>query len=201
MCSSPAQDPNLYSCHLERGQLFRNPPSPPHQPAQPQPPAHVFQVTRHPHGISPTKLKNSKKIPINSKRNQKNIQSACHTCDNVIRPERGTDESPPTQTLAPICIFETVCHPYGIGPAKPVIRVPQAEMPTSVHPTQSDWVTVRLEPPSHPAGPIQHHHGQLVPVSGICSIPLLQSLSTLISQFTTLPPPLPGQFLSLFTLS
>ena len=164
-------------------------------------PIGVFETVQHPHGISPTKLKFTKKIPINSKKHQKNIQSACHACDNVIQPERVTDKSPPTRTLPPVRILETVRHPHRIGPSKPVIRVPWAEMPTSAHPTQLDWATVRSEPPSHPAGPVQRHHGQLVPVLGIHSIPLLQSLSTFISHFSTLPPLLPGQFLSLFAPS
>ena len=167
-------------------------------------PVSIFKTVQHPHKISPTKPKfTRKKIPINLEIFQKNIQQAHCTCGDILQPKQGTDELPPTQTPAPppACVFEMVHHPYGIGPAKPVIRVPWVDMSTSVHPTQSDRAVVKLMPLSHLTTPIQHCHRRLAPVSGICSIPLLQSFSSFISHFTSLPSPLPGQFLSCFTLS
>ena len=70
VCSRPAQDPNLYWGPLKR--CFPLPPCglPPqlHQPAQPRPPPHIFQVAWHPHSILPIKSKNSKKFRKKSKK-------------------------------------------------------------------------------------------------------------------------------------
>jgi hypothetical protein len=82
-------------------------------------------------------------------------------------------------------VFETVRHLHGIGPNKPVIRVPaRTEMAKSTYPALSDQDIAKSTPPSHPAAPIQCHCGQLVPVSSnqmFCSIPSHRTLSSFIS--------------------
>jgi len=109
--------------------------------------------------------------------------------------------TPPTPT--PTHIFETVQHLHGIGPNKPVIRVPvRMEMATSTHPAPSDWAIVKSEPPPHPAAPVQCRCGQLVSVSGnqmFCSFPLHHAFSSFISQFISLSFPFPGRLFSCFT--
>jgi hypothetical protein len=105
---------------------------------------------------------------------------------------------PPTP--APICIFETVRHPHGIGPNKPVIRVPaRMEMATSTHPALSDQAIVKSAPPLHPPASVQCRCGQLVPVSGnqvFRSFPLHHAFSSFISQFISLSFPFPRQLFS-----
>jgi hypothetical protein len=114
-----------------------------------------------------------------------------------------TITTPKPPTPAPVHIFETVRHPHGIGPTKPVIRVPaQIEMATSTYFAPSDRVIVKSAPPSHPAVPIQCHCGQLVPFSGnqtFRSILSHHTLGSFISQVFSLPFSFPRQFFSRFT--
>ena len=124
-------------------------------------PVGIFKMFQHPHSISPTKSNNSKKIPINSEIFQKNTQQPHHTCGNILQPEQGIDESPPTQTPASVCILETVQHLHRIGPNKPVIRVPWTEMATSDHPALLGQAVVKSTPLSHPTLSVQHCHRQL----------------------------------------
>jgi len=107
--------------------------------------------------------------------------------------------------LTPVQIFETVRHPHGIGPNKPVIRVPaRIEMAKPTYPAPSDQDIVKSTPPSHPAAPIQCLCGQLVPVSSnqmFRSISSHHTLSSFISKFFSLPVSFPRQFFSHFTFS
>jgi hypothetical protein len=110
---------------------------------------------------------------------------------------------PPAPTS--IHIFETVWHPHGIGPNKPVIRVPaRMETATSTHPAPSDWAIAKSAPPSHPVAPVQCRCGQLVPLPGnqvSRSFPLHHTFSSFISQFISLSFPFPKQLFSSFTFS
>jgi hypothetical protein len=105
---------------------------------------------------------------------------------------------PPTPT--PIWIFETVRHPHGIGPNKPVIRVPVwMEVATSTPPAPSNWAIAKSV---HPTAPVQCHCGQLVPSSGnqvSHSFPLHHPFSSFISQFISLSFPFPKHLFSCFT--
>jgi hypothetical protein len=110
-----------------------------------------------------------------------------------------TISKPPA--LAPIWIFETVRHPLGIGPTKPVIRAPaRMTMDTPTHTAPSHQAIVKSAPPlptSHPAATVQCQCGQLVPIPSIqqsLSIPLHHTLSSFISHFFLLPFSFPGQF-------
>jgi hypothetical protein len=106
---------------------------------------------------------------------------------------------------SPFGIFETVWHPHGIGPNKPVIRVPaQTKMAKSTYLALSDQDIVKSTPPSHPAAPIQCLCGQLVPVSSnqmFRSISSHHTLSSFISRFFSLPVSFPRQFFPHFTFS
>ena len=110
---------------------------------------------------------------------------------------------PPAPT--PTFIFETVRHPHGIGPNKPVIRVPaRMEIAKSTYPAPSDQAIAKSAPPSHPAAPVQCRCGQLVPISGnqvSRSFPVHHAFSSFISQFISLSFPFPRQFFSRFTFS
>jgi len=110
---------------------------------------------------------------------------------------------PPAPT--PTFIFETVRHPHGIGPNKPVIRVPAwMEIAKSTYPAPSDQAIAKSAPPSHPAAPVQCRCGQLVPISGnqvSRSFPVHHAFSSFISQFISLSFPFPRQFFSRFTFS
>src|ERR1700683_768130 len=101
--------------------------------------------------------------------------------------------------------FEMVWHPHGIGPNKPVIRVPvPMEVATFTHPTPSDWAIAKSVPPSHPTALVQCHCGQLVPISGnqvSRSFPLHHTFSSFISQFISLSFPFPRQLFSHFIFS
>ena len=65
-------------------------------PAHPHPiPVHIFQVIRHPHGISPTKPKITKTIPAILSKIQKNIFPPRCACGNIIpacRPDRRSSD-------------------------------------------------------------------------------------------------------------
>jgi hypothetical protein len=86
-------------------------------------------------------------------------------------------------------VFETVTHPHGIGPSKPVIRVPTlmtGHAPT--HPAQHmDRAIVKSETPlplSHSTTTIRCQCGQLVRASDALqtrNIPLYHTLQTFIS--------------------
>ena len=116
-----------------------------------------------------------------------------------------TTPTPKLPAPTPICIFETVRHPHGIGPNKPVIRVPaRTEVATSTCPAPSHRAIVKSVPPLHPAAPVQYCCGQLVPISGnqvSRSFPLHHTFSSFISQFISLSFPFPGQLFSCFTFS
>jgi hypothetical protein len=90
-----------------------------------------------------------------------------------------TTSTPKPPIPAPFGIFETVQHPHGIGPTKPVTRVPtQMEMATSTLPALSDEATAESVPPLHPAAPVQCCCGQLVrvsPTSQPLQLPTIQS--------------------------
>jgi hypothetical protein len=110
---------------------------------------------------------------------------------------------PPAPTS--IHVFETVRHPHGIGPNKPVIRVPaRMEIAKSTYPAPSDQAIAKSTPPLHPAAPVQCCCGQLAPVSGnqvFRSFPLHHTFSSFISQFISLSFPFPRQLFSPFTFS
>ena len=83
-----------------------------------------------------------------------------------------TTSTPKPPIPAPFGIFETVRHPHGLRPTKPVIRVPTwMKMATSALPALSDEATAKSAPPLHPAAPVQCHCRQLV-----CVSPTLQPL-------------------------
>ena len=109
---------------------------------------------------------------------------------------------------SPISIFETVRHPLGIGPTKPVIRTPaRMTMDTPTYTAPSHRAIVKSAPPlppSHPAATVQCQCGQLVPIPSIqqsLSIPLHHTLSSFISHFFLLPFSFPGQFFSRFAFA
>ena len=118
-----------------------------------------------------------------------------------------TASTPKLPAPTPIHIFETVRHPLGIGPTKPVFRVPaRMATDTPAHGAPSHQAIVKSAPPLQPLQPaatIQCHCGQLVPISGIQqlrSIPLHHTLSSFISHFFSFsfPIPFPGQLFSRF---
>ena len=87
---SPSRDsfkPPLNTLHAESMQL--NPHSKLRLPVERQPPATVFQVIQHPHGISPTKPKITKTVPITSRHSpetQKPMSIARCFCGRNIIP-------------------------------------------------------------------------------------------------------------------
>ena len=114
---------------------------------------------------------------------------------------------PPAPT--PTCIFETVRHPRGIGPNKPVIQVPTrmtGDTPAH-HAQRMDRAIVKPAtplPPSHSIAAIRCQCGQFVPVSNTLQLspsPLHHTLSTFISHFISRPLSLPAQFFSRFMFS
>ena len=106
----------------------------------------------------------------------------------------------------PLGIFETIKHPYGIRPTKPVIRVPaQMATDTPVNLTLPMHHTiVKLAPPSlplHSAGAVWCQCGQLIHISNalpICNNPLHHTLHTFISNIIS-PFLFPSLFFSCFT--
>ena len=114
----------------------------------------------------------------------------------------------PKPPIPTSCIFETITHPLGIGPTKPVIRVPARmtmDTPTHTAPSHRDIVkSAPPSPPPHPAATVQCHCGQLVPIPSIQqshSIPLHHTLSSFISHLFLLPFSFPGQFFSRFAFA
>ena len=108
--------------------------------------------------------------------------------------------------------FETVRHPYGIGPTKPVIRVPVPSTDDILAPHSQPNVTqpisLSLPPPVHPTVAVRCHCGQLVrvsPASQLLQLPtklqLLRSFPTYISNFFSYSFSLPSFFFSCFRLS
>jgi hypothetical protein len=137
-----------------------------------------------------------------------------------------TTLTPKPPTPAPNHIFETVRHPHGIGPTKPVIRVPVQNIPASLAPHKpiirvptrvvTDSSTDLAPPIHHPiaksappalplqsSGAVQCQCGQLVRVSDplrVRNIPLHHTLHTFISNFFS-PLSFPSLFFSRFRLS
>jgi hypothetical protein len=89
---SPSR-PNSYSHSRPPESPQLEPHAQPQLPAQFQPTAHIFQIIRHPHGISPTKSKITKIFPIPTTKTTKNPLTPCCACGNLIpanRPDRGS---------------------------------------------------------------------------------------------------------------
>jgi hypothetical protein len=101
-----------------------------------------------------------------------------------------TTPTPKPPTPAPINIFETVRHPHGIGPTKPVIRTPVLLTGDMLAPRSQPRTTQPSSPvlpplPAHPTGTVQCCCGQLVRVSP-ASEPL-QIPTTQLQSFRTFP--------------
>jgi hypothetical protein len=105
-------------------------------------------------------------------------------------------------------VFETVTHPYGIGPSKPVIRVPTrmtGDTPAH-HAQRMDCAIVKPATPplSRSIAAIRCQCGQIFTVSNTLQpspSPLHHTLSTFISHFISRPLALPAQFFSRFMFS
>jgi hypothetical protein len=114
---------------------------------------------------------------------------------------------PPAPTS--IHIFETVRHPHGIGPLKPVIRAPARmtrDMPAHLA-QHMDRAIVKAATPlplSHSAATIQCQCGQFVPISDTLQLrffPLHHTFGTFISHFISRPLSFPAQLFSRFMFS
>jgi hypothetical protein len=130
---------------------------------------------------------------------------------------------------SPSCVFETITHPLGIGPTKPVIRVPARiamNIPVSLAPRKAiirvparmatdtpanlalpmHHTIAKSAPPSlplHSTVAVQCQCGQLVRISDalqIRNIPLHHTLRTFISNFIS-QFSFPSLFFSRFTFS
>jgi hypothetical protein len=114
---------------------------------------------------------------------------------------------PPTPTS--IHIFETVQHPHGIGPLKPVIRVPAQmtrDMPAHLaqHMDRAIMKAATPSPLSHSTATIQCQCGQFIPISNtlqLCFFPLHHTFGTFISHFISRPLSFPAQLFSRFMFS
>jgi len=110
--------------------------------------------------------------------------------------------NPPPST----CVFETITHPYGIGPTKPVIRVPARsamDAPANLTPHTYQAI-VKSSPPLHSIATVRCQCGQLVRASdGLQTrkMPLYHTLRTFISQFIPQPFLFPPQIFSRFAFS
>jgi len=108
-----------------------------------------------------------------------------------------TLSKPPIST--PIRVFETIRHPYGIGPTKPVVRVPvstTAKTLTYPAPCSRPVIAKPTSPLTHPAVAVQCRCGQLVHVSPISQLPTTQlhrTFPTLISDMLSHSFSLPSQ--------
>jgi hypothetical protein len=86
------------------------------------------------------------------------------------------------------CIFKMIMHPYGIGPTKPIIRVPARsamDTPANLMPHTYQAI-VKSSPLLHSIATIQCQCGQLVHASDglqTCNMPLYHTLPTFISCF------------------
>jgi hypothetical protein len=117
-----------------------------------------------------------------------------------------TPSAPKSHTSDPTRIFETIRHPLGIGPTKPVIRVPTSmAMDTPMHtigtPRTCSAVikSVPRSPQVHSMVTVQCQCGRLVPVSDTPhsrTIPLCHALTTFISRITSYPLFFPAHFFS-----
>ena len=110
--------------------------------------------------------------------------------------------NPPPST----CIFETITHPYGIRPTKPIIRVPaRSPMDTPANLTPHMYqAIVKSSPPLHSIATIRCQCGQLVCASDglqTCNMPLYHTLRTFISHFIPQPFLFPPQIFSCFVFS
>lgn len=104
------------------------------------------------------------------------------------------------------CVFETITHPYGIGPTKPVVRVPARtamDAPANLTPHTYQAI-VKSSPPLHSIATVRCQCGQLVRASDglqTRNMPLYHTLRTFISHFIPQPFLFPPQFFSRFAFS
>jgi len=128
---------------------------------------------------------------------------------SFIYPSKISIQTPLKPIPSPLShILEKITHPLGIGPMKPVIRVP-ISMPTdtSAHPTgttRTCHAVIKSIPPSpqlHSMATVKCLCGRLVPVSDtpyFRTIPLYNSLTTFISRITSYPLFFPAHLFSCF---
>jgi len=115
-----------------------------------------------------------------------------------------TASTPKPPAPTPIRVFETIRHPLGIGPTKPVIRVPVSTATEAViDPTQYTPQPIVKSKPILPQRQsnvtIQCQCGRLIPVSHSTTIfPLHNILTTLISGIFSYPFSLPTHLFSHF---
>ena len=128
-------------------------------------------------------------------------QPKCCTYTPVIYPTNYTNTHPSSQPVAPQTqILETVQHPYGIGPSKPVIRIPvTAPITKSEHP--KCCAHSGITGPSHIY--FDCHCGQPIQVSQIFEVSCLPTilpsiLSTLALDFMSYSYSFPSHILSIF---
>jgi len=108
-----------------------------------------------------------------------------------------------TPALAPVRIFETVRHPLGIGPTKPIIRVPvSTTMDTPTHPAPlAEHAVVKPVPPLPQT---RCECGRLIPGSEARKLPIVtphHALSTFMSHIFSSPFFFPTHFFSRFRFS
>jgi len=100
-----------------------------------------------------------------------------------------------------IPVIETIRHPYGIGPTKPVVRVPVAA--PSLAPTQPALPTEALVTKTdHSIDTIHCHCGRLISVSKVSQLPTtLHPTFRFISDFISFPLFFPAHLFSCFGFS
>jgi hypothetical protein len=106
----------------------------------------------------------------------------------------------PSQPTAPRGVIETIQHPHGIGPAKPVIRIPVAvPVVTAGHPKTP--VHSNTTKSAHFAVNFECHCRRLIQVSSVSHLPIIShpTLTTLVSDFISHS--FPSHILSLLGLS
>ncbi|KIM71067.1 hypothetical protein PILCRDRAFT_17416 [Piloderma croceum F 1598] len=126
------------------------------------------------------------------RRSQKLHQPIHHKPHLFVYPTNSSVHTPLiSKPLPSTQIFETVTHPYGIGPSKPVIQVPTrmtGDTPAHLaqHTDRAIMKPATPSPLSHSVAAIRCQCGQFVPVSNTLQLspsPLHHTLSTLISHF------------------
>ena len=105
----------------------------------------------------------------------------------------------PPAVITPV--IETIRHPYGIGPTKPVVRVPVTA--PSLAPTQPALPTeVLITKTDHSIDTIHCHCGRLITVSKVSQLPtILHPTFRFISDFILYPIFFPSQLFSCFGFS
>jgi hypothetical protein len=121
-----------------------------------------------------------------------------------LQPLRNPSVYPEPLPFSPNQVFERITHPFGIGPAKPVIRVPvSTAMDTPAHHAPlAECTVVKSVPPlpqTHQTAAVQCECGRLIPGSEARELPIVplhRALTTFMSHVLSHPLFFPAHFFS-----